>query len=226
MIRCILIDDELTARNILKKYISSVSYLHFSGEFKNAVDALSFVEKNPIDLIFLDIEMPLVSGIDFANIVDKDTDIIFTTAHREFAVEGFELNAVDYLLKPFSFNRFLKAIKRCLKNDALPYDTLPSEYMYIKTNKKMVKIRYSDLLFIEGMGNYIKIHLVAKTIITYENMASILESLPKGAFVRIHKSYIINISKLDTYTKDYVEIEKKYLRIGPTYRNNFLNSLK
>jgi len=226
MTDCIIVDDELAARNILKKYISNVPFLHLSGEFKNAMEAFSFLQKNKVDLLFLDIEMPQLSGIHFAKIIGSDANIIFTTAHREFAVEGFELNAIDYLLKPFSFNRFLAAIKKCVKNDTSNTSSLLDKYMYIRTNKKMVKVKYADLLFIEGMGNYIKVHLSNRTLITYEKMSAILEALPENEFVRIHKSYIVNVSRIETFTREYVEIGKRHLRIGGTFRNNFLNLLK
>jgi len=226
MTDCIIVDDELAARNILKKYISNVPFLHLSGEFKNAMEAFSFLQKNKVDLLFLDIEMPQLSGIHFAKIIGSDANIIFTTAHREFAVEGFELNAIDYLLKPFSFNRFLAAIKKCVKNDTSNTSSLLDKYMYIRTNKKMVKVKYADLLFIEGMGNYIKVHLSNRTLITYEKMSAILEALPENEFVRIHKSYIVNVSRIETFTREYVEIGKRHLRIGGTFRNNFLNRLK
>jgi len=226
MTDCIIVDDELAARNILKKYISNVPFLHLSGEFKNAMEAFSFLQKNKVDLLFLDIEMPQLSGIHFAKIIGSDANIIFTTAHREFAVEGFELNAIDYLLKPFSFNRFLAAIKKCVKNDTSNTSSLLDKYMYIRTNKKMVKVKYADFLFIEGMGNYIKVHLSNRTLITYEKMSAILEALPENEFVRIHKSYIVNVSRIETFTREYVEIGKRHLRIGGTFRNNFLNRLK
>ncbi|WP_452224608.1 LytR/AlgR family response regulator transcription factor [Lacinutrix chionoecetis] len=224
--RCIIIDDEQTARQIIKKYVSDISYLNLIGEFKNAIDALEFIQKETVDVIFLDIEMPKLSGIALAKILNNQTKVIFTTAHREFAVEGFELDAVDYLLKPFSFNRFLKATQRVIKNPITTITSVTNTFIYVKVNKLMVKINYAELQYIEGLSNYIKIHTSKSSYVVYEKMSDIINQLPGDQFMRIHKSYIINLKKVNAYTKEYVEIAKKHIPVSSTYRNMFMNSIK
>jgi two-component system LytT family response regulator len=216
--KCIVVDDEITARNILKKYIQDVQFLDLVGEFKNAIDALAFINTNKVDLIFLDIEMPKLSGINLAKIIDNSTKIIFTTAHREFALEGFELSAVDYLLKPISFERFIKAIQK-ITIEPVRNNYQNNNFIYVKVNKKMIKVDFDELLYIEGLSNYVKIHTSNQTLVVYEKMMSILDKLPSSLFIRIHKSYIINTKKIRVYTREYVEIEKKHLPVSNTYRN-------
>ncbi len=220
---CIVVDDERTARNILKAYINDVPFLVFVNEFKNAIEALEFIQENDIDIIFLDIEMPKLSGLNFAKLIKNNTKIIFTTAHREFALEGFELNATDYLLKPFSFDRFLNAVKRTVSKNNISTKAAVN-HMYIKVDKIMTRVDYADLLYIEGMSNYVKVNTVHETLITYNKLSDLDELLPEK-FVRVHKSYIVNTSKIRNYTKEYVEINKKHIPIGLTYRAQLLTNL-
>ena len=222
---CIIVDDELTARKILKKYIQNVSTLELVGEYKNAIEVLEFLEKQKVDLIFLDIEMPKLSGINFAKIIEGKSKIIFTTAHREFALEGFELNAVDYLLKPFSFDRFLKAVQRITIQTHDANAAAENDYIYVKANKKMHKVNFESLQYIEGLGNYIKLHTDSDVLVIYDKLSSIFETLPKE-FMRIHKSYIINTSKITLYTRDYVKLNNKQIPISSTYRKSLIQFLK
>lgn len=222
--QCIIVDDEQTARNILKKYIQDVSSLALLAEFKNAIDALGFIQKNKIDIIFLDIEMPKFSGINLAKLINPSSNVIFTTAHREFAIEGFEVNAVDYLLKPFSFERFLKAVQRVtLKQETIQNTT--SDHIFIKVNKQMVKVDFSELMYIEGLSNYIKIHTKNNAFVTYYKLSELLKELPVQ-FMRIHKSYIVNTKKIKLYTREFVEIEKKQIPLSATYRDDLIDFFK
>lgn len=223
--RCIVVDDEQTARNILKKYIADVNFLELAGEFKNALEALEFIQTDTVDLIFLDIEMPKLSGINFAKIIDQKSKIIFTTAHREFALEGFELNALDYLLKPFSFDRFLKAVQRTIEFEKKTNSSTPDNHIYVKVNKQMMKVYFSDLLYIEGLSNYVKLHTTQDTLVIYDKLSSIIKTLP-NQFKRTHKSYIINTSKITLYTKEFVEIERAHIPISSTYRTNLIAYLE
>ena len=222
---CIIIDDESTARNIIKKYIENITYLNLLGEFKNAIDALEFIQKEKIDVIFLDIEMPKLNGINLAKIINNEVKIIFTTAHREFAIEGFELDAVDYLLKPFSFDRFIKAVQRIIDTTDKVLQLNNQTSIYVKVSKRMIKIEYTDLLYIEGLSNYIKIHTINSTYTVYDKMSNLSNKLPSNTFMRIHKSYIINLKKINAYTREYVEINKKHIPISSTYRNMFIKSI-
>ena len=223
---CIIVDDEQTARNILKRYVSETPLLNLKAECKNAIEAIEYLQKNPVDIVFLDIEMPKLSGLNLARIIESNIQVIFTTAHREFAVEGFDLNATDYLLKPFSLDRFLTAVKRAIEKQkpSQNEEDQATDHMYFKVDKKMVKIMFSAILYIEGLGNYLKIHTVENAFIIYDKMSSLEELLHKHKFRRIHKSYIVNTGKINAYTKEFVEIGRKQLPVSSTYRDRFMSS--
>lgn len=223
---CIIVDDEQTARNILKKYIQDVPSLKLESEFKNSIDALEYIQSHNINLIFLDIEMPKLSGISLAKIIESKTKVIFTTAHREFALEGFELNVVDYLLKPFSFDRFLKAVQKVMQRESQKVDNSTNDFIYVKVDKKMIKINFSELLYIEGLSNYIKIHTKSNTYVVYDKLSTLTTTLPSLTFMRIHKSFIVNLKKIKLYTREYVEIVNKHIPISSTYRAILLSYLK
>jgi DNA-binding LytR/AlgR family response regulator len=233
-IRCLVIDDELPAREILKKYIDGVESLELSGICSNAIEALSFMQSNTIDLLFLDIQMPHLLGTKFIRTLKDPPKVIFTTAYRKFAVEGFELDAVDYLLKPISFERFLKAVNKVLQtnlhthhgtNTAEPQPAAPNPFLYFRTDRKMIKVLLSDILFIEGMKDYVKIFTPSKTIITKHLLSTLTEMLPKDNFIRIHRSYIIAINKIDSFNADSIEIDKKQLPIGRLYKHDVVRIL-
>ena len=225
-LNCIIIDDEITARNILKKYIKDVPFLVLLNEYRNAVEALEYLDNSNVDVVFLDIEMPRLSGLKMAKLLDDSTQIIFTTAHREFAPEGFELSAIDYLLKPISFERFLQAAKRAHR--AMGLSRVEKEtptHFFIKVDKKMIRVEFSQLYYIKGMGNYVKIYTATDTFVVYDTVKNIMASLRHGPFLRIHKSYIVNTDKIDLYTKEFVEINKKHISIGRSYRQGTLQFL-
>lgn len=218
ILKCIVVDDEKRARNILKSYIDDVEYLEFVKDFKNAIEAINFSNSNSVHVVFLDINMPKLSGIKAAKMFGS-AEIIFTTAHREFALEGFELNVTDYLLKPIPFERFLNAVQRIprLSKDNRTIE-LHKNYIDVKVGKLMTRIGYHDLLFAEGLGNYLKIITTKETLVSYKKLSELEELLPKQ-FVRVHKSYIINFDKISSYTKDYISIGKKHIPIGIKYKS-------
>ena len=236
-IRCLVIDDELPAREILKKHITGVEALELCGNCSNAVEAISFLKDNRIDLIFLDIQMPHLLGTDFIRTLKSPPKVIFTTAFRKYAVEGFELDAVDYLLNPISFERFLKAVNKILQLDLLGNtDTLPQAenppdtllpFLYFRANRKMVKVLFNEILYIEGLNDYIKIITTNKTIVTKHLLASLEEMLPANEFARIHKSFIVALNKIESFNADSVEIARKEIPIGRLFKlnlNKILNS--
>ena len=236
-IRCLVIDDELPAREILKKHISGVEALELAGVCTNAVEAISFLKDNRVELLFLDIQMPHLLGTNFIRTLKNPPKIIFTTAYRKYALEGFELDAVDFLLKPISFERFLKGVNKVLQlnlqgnNEATPITENFSEsappFLYFRANRKMVKVLFSDILYVEGLNDYIKIITTGKTIITKHLLASLEEMLPAAEFIRIHKSFIVAISKIESFNADSVEIAKKEIPVGRSYKmilNKILNS--
>ena len=235
-IKCLVIDDELPAREILKKHITGVEALELCGDCSNAVEAISFLKDNRIDLLFLDIQMPHLLGTDFIRTLKNPPRVIFTTAFRKYAVEGFELDAVDFLLKPISFERFLKAVNKILQlnlqgvKDAVSQTENHSEslppFLYFRADRKMVKVLFNEILYIEGLNDYIKIVTTHKTIITKHLLASLEEMLPVSEFARIHKSFIIAFNKIESFNADSVEIAKKEIPIGRSYKfglNKILN---
>jgi DNA-binding LytR/AlgR family response regulator len=224
-IRCLIIDDELPAREILKKHIAGVDALELSDVCSNAVDAISFLKDHTVDLLFLDIQMPHLLGTSFLRTLKNAPKVIFTTAYRKYAVEGFELDAVDYLLKPISFERFLKAVNKVLQLN-LQNNFASTEnhagtsppFLYFRSNRKMVKVMLDEILYIEGLNDYIKIVTINKTIISKHLLSSLEEMLPANSFVRIHKSFIIAINKIESFNADSVEIGKKEIPIGRLFK--------
>ena len=232
-IQCIIVDDERVAREILESHLSKIEAVEIAGSCKNAVEAFNILSKQKIDLIFLDINMPEISGLSLAKTINKDVKIIFTTAYREYAVDGFDLQAVDYLLKPISFERLLQAINKYLdensphqisdSNELVPEK---SDSFFVRADRKMIKICHSEILFIESLSDYIKIHLTGKTVVTRETITSIEAKLPQNEFIRTHRSFIVSIDKIDLFTCELVEIGKKQIPISRSYKNEVLKQLK
>ncbi len=230
-IRAIIIDDEPLARNVILQYANKISFLSILKSFEDPVQALEFLNKEEIDLIFLDINMPVLSGISFLKTLKNPPLVAFTTAYTEYALESYELNALDYLKKPFSFERFLKTIHKASdslqsKNTAtaIQYNYEPAkgaEFTYIKANKKTYKVNFKDILFIEGLGDYIKVHLEKQHIVTNLTMKKIQEILPSNDFYRIHKSFIISVNKIEVIEGNLVQIKDIKLPIGNSYRQDF-----
>jgi len=229
-IKCLVIDDELPARDVLQKHIADVEALELAGTCTNAVEALSFLQSNTVDLLFLDIQMPYILGTNFIRTLKNPPKVIFTTAFRKYAIEGFELDAVDYLLKPISFDRFLKSVNKILQvnlqsnttsTTATENHSEPAQpFLYLRVDRKMVKVLFNDILYIEGLRDYIRIFTTSKTIVTKHLLATLEEMLPSDAFLRIHRSYIVSISKIDSYNTDTIEIGKKILPIGRLYKHD------
>ncbi|MBL7740474.1 MAG: response regulator transcription factor [Chitinophagaceae bacterium] len=216
MINCIIIDDEPLARKGLKEYIADVDFLQLTGEFDNPVKAMDTLAKEEVHLLFLDIQMPKITGLDFFKTLQHPPPVIFTTAFPQYALEGFELNALDYLVKPISFDRFLKAAMRVKefyevrqKNIAESVSMLDAAgYFFIKADNRLVKILYDEILFAEALQNYVVIHTNDKKYITYLTFKSVEDYLPSDQFIKTHKSYIIAAAKVDS-------IEANDIRIGP-----------
>jgi two-component system, LytTR family, response regulator len=232
--RCLIIDDEPLAREILRQHISGVEALQLVGSCSNAVEAISFLQEHSVDLLFLDIQMPQLLGTNFIRTLKNPPKIIFTTAYRKYAVEGFELDAVDYILKPISFERFLKAVNKVLqiKTGIEPaplfkqnHTETNSLFLYFRANRKMVKVFYHEILFIESLKDYIKILTTSKTIVTKYVLYTLEEMLPPGEFLRIHRSYIVAVNKIDSYNADTIQIAKHELPIGKIYKIDVIRKL-
>lgn len=236
-IQCLVIDDEPLAREILKQHIAGVEALELTGTCSNAVEAISFLKEHSVDLMFLDIQMPQLLGTNFVRTLKNAPKIIFTTAFRKYAVEGFELDAVDYILKPITFERFLKAVNKVLQTNLnTEYISLtPKEnqtettnsFLYFRADRKMVKIFFRDILFVEALKDYIKIVTDGKSIVTKYVLSTLEEMLPAHEFLRVHKSYIVAINKIESYNADCIQVAKHELPIGRLYKfdvNRILNA--
>ena len=231
-VQCLIVDDEPMARDVVRRYIEQIPSLHVAAEFGNAIDATLFLQKNPVDMIFLDIRMPQLSGTDFVRSLRNIPKIIFTTAHKEYAHEGFELDVVDYLLKPIRFDRFLRAVNKAFPQKHHEMGNVvrgasqdlrfASPFIYLKVDRKMVKIMLDDILYIESDKDYVKVFTTGTTIITRQTISSVEAMLSENKFFRIHRSFIISLDKIRSFTNETVELGNKELPIGKLYRNGFL----
>jgi DNA-binding LytR/AlgR family response regulator len=231
-IRCVIIDDEPLARKGLKEYIQDVDFLQLVGEFDNPLKAADTLMRENIDLLFLDIQMPKMTGMEFMKTLSHPPMVIFTTAYPQYAVEGFELNAIDYLLKPFSFERFWKAVlkARSMKENEgkMPAPAAAAaepDYFFIKSDSKLIKIFYDEILFIEALQNYVAVHTVSKKHITYLTFRSIEEHLPASRFIRTHKSYIVSAAKVESIEGNDIKIGQHHIPISRTERDAVLQQL-
>jgi DNA-binding LytR/AlgR family response regulator len=223
-IKCLIVDDEPPAIRLLEKYVAKVAFLELVTTTTNSLEALQIIENQNIDLVFLDIQMPNLTGIQLSKIVKGKVKIIFTTAYPQFALESYDLDAVDYLLKPFEFERFYQAVLKVKSDDKIVIEKSKiSEFIFIKTGNKnsFEKVYINDICYVESLKNYVAIHLKDKQIITYNTLKHIEEYLGKNDFVKTHKSFIIAINHIDKTTTDSVFIGKNELPIGDTYKKSF-----
>ncbi|MFD2566946.1 LytR/AlgR family response regulator transcription factor [Pseudotenacibaculum haliotis] len=225
-INCLIIDDEPTSQLVLKNFLSKLDFLHLSGVCNNAIEAMSVLSQQPVDLIFLDINMPQISGLSFYKSLSNPPAVIFSTAYSEHAVEAFDVSAVDYLLKPFSFERFLVAVNKAVQQiQSKDVGKQASESILIKADKKLHKIETDNIYYIEAFGDYVKIHLENEFIMTNNTFKKILAMLPTN-FVRIHKSYAINLKEASTVEGNLVVLNDNKLPIGVKFRPDFLDRFK
>lgn len=234
-INCLIVDDEPPARDVLRRYVEELPILRLCGECGNAIQAMSFLQQQPIDLLFLDIRMPQLNGIDFLKILKLPPKIIFTTAYSEYALEGYELDVVDYLMKPIRFDRFLKAInkafpandlKQTVTEAPLPIENAVGAFVYFRADRKMVKVLLNDILYIESMKDYVKVFTSTNTIVTKQSISTVETMLPEKKFVRTHRSYIVSVDKIKSFTSEILEIGKAEIPIGKLYRNSVLKLLE
>jgi len=232
-LKCLLVDDEPPALEILRTYISAVPALDIAGECFHGMDAFNFLQHTKVDLIFLDVQMPRLLGTDLIKSLPHPPRIIFTTAHREFATDGFDLNAVDYLLKPYSFDRFLKAIHKALQQEVKatlaegPNVHHESErFLYFRADRKMVKVKVDDIIYVESLRDYVKIFTTTQSpILTKQTISSLEDMLPADYFLRVHRSFIIALAKVSSYTPQSVYLGKTEIPVGPLYKSEVIKSL-
>jgi DNA-binding LytR/AlgR family response regulator len=232
---CMAVDDEPPALEVLKKFITSVHSLELAATCSDAIEAINFLQTKPVDLIFLDIKMPELLGTDFVRALKNPPKIIFTTAYRKYAIEGFELDAVDYLLKPISFDRFLKAVSKVMETplaegnsgeETQSKKTDSNSYISFRSDRKMIKVALSDILYIESIKDYIKVITVTNSVITKQSISSVEEMLPGEMFIRIHRSYIVALNKIESYNNELVWVAKQELPISRMYRHEVGKILK
>lgn len=235
--KCVIIDDEPLAVELLEDFVKKVDSLELVSTFNNAIDAVSFINQNNIDLIFLDIQMPHFSGIDFLNTIEKKPLVIFTTAYSDYAVEGFNLGAVDYLVKPIPFHRFLKSVVRAQQisnpaaavqpiSETIAAPEVEQDFMFVRAEYENVKMNFSDILFIEGLKDYVKIYTTDnKFTLTLISLIKLENLLSSKGFSRIHRSYIINIKHVKSIQKNKVLISDKRIPISESYKNAFFEKI-
>jgi len=231
-VTCMIVDDEPMAREIISSFVGKIHNLELVATCKNVSEAFSVLQKESIQLIFLDINMPEISGLSLAKSIQHKSQVIFTTAYREYAIEGFDLQAVDYLLKPISFDRFLKAVqkyfdlhvsKEIIKQEIVSEAKETS--IFVRSDRKMVKVRFKEINYIESLSDYVKIFTDKETIITRETISNIESKLPSNEFLRTHRSYIVSMPKIDSFTNEFLELDKKAIPISRYYKENVLQKL-
>ncbi|MTI40875.1 LytR/AlgR family response regulator transcription factor [Fulvivirga lutimaris] len=226
-LRCVIIEDEPMARKLLLDYCSRVSEIEVVKEFTNGLDALPYLNNNPIDLLFIDIKMPGITGVDLVKTLQNKPKIIFTTAFAEYAVDGFELDATDYLLKPFNFPRFIKAVNKVLSHTQASQPNTDGnkntggDYIFIKDGRDMVKVPLAEILYIKGQKDYVKFTLRNRKIMSLMNMKDLENSLAEKGFLRIHQSFIINTAQIEVVSNNSLKINGEFLPISQTYKQGF-----
>lgn len=233
--KCIIIDDEPLARDLMRNHISKLENFEIVAECGDAMKALQELRDKKIDIMFIDIEMPQITGIEFLKILKNPPKIIITSAYREYALDSFELDVVDYLLKPITFERFLKAINKYYQETQeevavnVPVSDVNQReepFIYVKENKRLIKVNLGEILYIEGLSEYVQIYTDRKKFITKTSMTNLEEKLPSDGFLRIHKSFIVSLSRIEAFTASTIEVPGKELPIGRSYKNSVLNTLQ
>jgi two-component system LytT family response regulator len=240
MIRCLVVDDEPLALHILEDYISKMPFLQLVKATTNPIEALTIVQAAEADLVFLDVQMPELTGIQFLKIANGKAKVILTTAYPQYALEGYELDVVDYLLKPIAFDRFFKSVQKAqgiiqpvvakpqvvVQAEPVQQDDFSTDFIFVKTEHKIQKVYLHDIMFIEGLKDYISIFTSAERIITLQGMKKMEDALPEKHFVRVHKSYIVALNKIDSIERSRIQIGDKIIPVGDTYRDEFFRMIE
>lgn len=232
--KCLIVDDEPLARELIRGHVQKLENFEVVAECSDAMKALNVLREKQVDLIFMDIQLPQITGIEFLKTLKHAPKVIITTAYREYALEGFELDVVDYLLKPITFERFLKSVNKYYQMNQEDIQVVPGNsadksvddaFIYVKENKKVVKVYLSEIKYIEGLSEYVQVYTDKRKIITKTSMSQMEEKLPAENFLRIHKSFIISVNKIEAFTANTIEVQGKELPIGRSFKNAVLNML-
>lgn len=231
-IQCLVVDDEPSARDVIKHYIAQLPQLSLAGECSNAVQVMGFLQQHPVDLMFLDIHMPQLKGIELLKILKHPPQVILTTAYADYALEGYELDVVDYLLKPIPFDRFLKAVQKAMPATQPIVEVTPSApananegFVYFRVDRKMVKVMLSDIYYIECMKDYAKVVTAGGTLVTRQSMNALEALLPESLFLRTHRSFIVSLPKIKSFTHEVIEVDKAEIPIGKLFRSGVMKVL-
>lgn len=230
-VKCLIIDDEPLARKVVEKYISEINEFKYVGACSNAVEALKFLGEQPVDLIFLDINMPKLSGIEFLNTIKNPPLVVITSAYREYAVESYDYDVVDYLVKPIEFPRFIRMVQKVLNrlninhSHSAPEPGQKIDHLFLKVNKKMVKVFLKDILYIESLKDYVMVRTANEDLIVHHNLHSFTDLLPPEDFMRIHRSYTVSLERVKAIDGNQVEVAGKYLPIGRNYQQEVKNRI-
>lgn len=232
-VKCLIVDDEPLARSLIRNHLEKLENFEIAAECSDAMKALQVLRQHQVDLMFIDIKMPQINGIDFLKILKNPPGVIFTTAHQEYAIDGFELDVVDFLLKPIAFERFLKAIDKFYQLYNVPRKVVDSEareqqnrFIYVKENKKAVKLSIDEIIYVEGLSEYVQIYTEDRKLITKLTLSGLEEMLASDNFLRIHKSYIISIKHIKAYTSTSIDMPGKTLPIGRSYKQSVHRALQ
>ena len=226
MLNCIVVDDDEMSRKVVVHFIEKTNFLQLTQEFDNAIDATQYLDEEHVDIIFLDVQMPEMSGMDFINALEKDIDIILITSEEKYAVEAFEKKVTDYLVKPNEYPRFLQAAKKAQTNIEIKRAATEKRMeFYVRTDAKIVRIAYEKILFVEALADYVIIQTEVKKHIVHFTMKGIANRLPDGEFVRTHRSYIVNLNKIEALEDNSLLIGEKYIPIGASYKEALLDRL-
>ncbi|UYQ95461.1 LytTR family DNA-binding domain-containing protein [Chitinophaga horti] len=226
-LQCIIVDDEPLAVQVIEQFVRKMPELELAGTFNNPVEALSFLAKSPqVKLVFLDIQMPELTGVEFMQLRQTNVDVIIVSAYDEYALEGFKYDAVDYLLKPVPFGMFVKAVQKVLHR--LPMQQAPPQpdFIFIRTDKRIIRLNLHEILFVEALRNYVAIQTTSQKILTLQNLRSFEEALPSQQFIRVHKSFIVSISKVDSVEKQRIFMGAHLVPVGDTYVKQFYEAMK
>lgn len=230
ILNCAIIDDEPLAADLLASYAKKTPELNLIGVYDSAVKAMTVLRNNPVDLLFLDIQMPELSGLEFAGLLPPETKIVFTTAFNQYAIDGYKVNAVDYLLKPISFETFVKSVNKVVKlckEQKRQKSLLNDKFVYIKSEYKLVKMAFEDILYVEGLKDYIKIYLSdgRKPVMSLMNMKTLEDNLPSNVFMRVHRSFIVNIAKVDMIDRGRIVVGDMFIPVSESYKDRFQDYL-
>lgn len=228
-LNCLIVDDEPVARKGLEEYVREVEFLNLVGQCENALKATTLMNQNPVDLLFLDIQMPKLTGIDFLKTLKTPPLVIFTTAYSEYALEGYALDVVDYLMKPITFDRFLKAAQKAFDlhnlKKSTTHDKVAEDHFFVKCDSKFEKIYFSEVMFIEGLQNYAVIHTLTRKLITYITMTSLEHQLPADQFLKVHKSYIVSIPQVKAIEGNEILMGQARIPISRTLKDDVVNQI-